>query len=606
MSDGPPMPPGSGTSDGWNLLDPLPTAQHPGAVSASSGIRPTDVAAVDATPDTDATTQEPGTQVTSITPDPEGVDGPDEADTFVTFDERAFLDELPEGPADERPVTPLLDGVDDATLADYESSKEVWSAAPNVLQLIIRTAPGPDYVYMESLGATVSVKETKREYEREMAKRAAELVINAQTSGDLLSAMERAMDIDHAAILEKVTDEDYDPFDRIVVGHRQRGIKLIGRDHMVRILAQKKAGKTTSIMEIMRCSITGEEVFGAFEIQPIDPDETILFIDPELSPLDYEDYVRKAFTGMTDDEVNRIKRFSTRNQNVVPPGTDPNAPRPAPAMFDLSSEATRDVLIQICNRYNVSRVVFDSYVKLIPGSMNKDDDVKRMLANWAAIQGSTNVRESFWVGHINNSGEVRSSGSMLLDGTFESLLAITVDATGRRFLQAQAGRGVDELEPVEIVVNDKLMGHERPVINLDSDIKPVIEETPGAGGPGRPAPAPKAPKGAKVAEEINDQVKLTKRIVLEIMYPHGPHPTKDGRLRRGGYSKDDLTDEVVRRWPEFSRWVAVATKKTVHLIISEMMGLDWIVSEHPLKGVKKLWLTEHGEAQRLRYQEEVG
>ena len=240
------------------------------------------------------------------------------------------------------------------------------------------------------------------------------------------------------------------------------------------------------------------------------------------------------------------------------------------------------MLIQICNKYNVARIIFDSYVKLIPGSMNKDDDVKRMLNNWSMIHGSTNIRESFWVGHINNTGEVRSSGSILLDGTFESLLAITVDATGRRFFQAQAGRLTDEFEPTEITLDHDT---KRPIINVGSAVRPVDPE----------AKPPRGAKGAAAAEEVQTQNESTETIVLQLMGRIGPVALRDGKMRRGGYAKDDLVKDVISQWQAYARWVPQASKTAILSTILEMVGSGLLVNEHPVKGVKKLWLSETGD-----------
>jgi hypothetical protein len=212
-----------------------------------------------------------------------------------------------------------------------------------------------------------------------------------------------------------------------------------------------------------------------------------------------------------------------------------------------------------------------------------------MLANWATIQASTGVRESFWVGHVNNSGEIRSSGSMLLDGTFESLLAITIDATDRRFFQAQAGRMTDAMEPKEILLDPET---NRPVIMLDGGAVPVPLDAPNTPGskPTRTA------KGGVGAEELAAQTDAVTRIILTLMGRVGPTALKSGALRRGGFAKEDLSREVLTQWTTFARFIPPTTKTAVITVIGEMIAKRLILSEHPVSGVKKLWLSESGEA----------
>ena len=600
MPVGPPPPIGMGVPDdnfftGTPIPPPPPMFSPPTAPAApvepetpppsppTIPPEPVDEPTAEDTPDPDLST-ETGTPVTPVGPDPDS--GTPVPESVFPVPETADPSSEPEEPA--IPSWPRVVSIDgdtyddeEARLVDEELAKELYKASPKELQKAISQPPSMQYVYMDQLQATVSVPETKRMYEREMATRAVELAITAQDSGDLLASMERAMAVDQAEILTRVTADDYDEFDRVVIGSRELDVKLVGESHMVRILATKKAGKTTTILEIMRCSITGEKAFGCFDIKPLADDETILFIDPELSPRDFEIYVKKAFTGMRPDEVNRIKRYSTRNQNEADP-SDPES-RPAPAVFDLSSEATRDVLILMCNKYNVARIVFDSYVKLIPGSTNKDDDVKRMLNNWAAIQGGTKVRESFWVGHINNSGEVRSSGSMLLDGTFESLLAITVDPTDRRFFQASAGRMTDAMEPREIVLDPET---NRPIIMYASAARPVVEET---------AKPLKAPKGAVAAENKVAEADAIQKLVLKILAAAGKVPTRDGDLRYGGYGKTELISEVIGQWRTVGSFIPPATTTSITSEIGNMTARGLLISEYPIKGTKVLWLGDPGE-----------
>lgn len=601
MPVGPPPPAGMGVPDdrfftGTPPPPPMFTPPTPPVAEPDAGPPPSppttspeivDEPTVDATPDQDLST-ETGIPVTPVGPEP-GSDIPAPEDVFREVETFAAStdSEVTVLPSWPRAVETDNDTYDDdeARALDEELAKELYKASPKELQKSIAQPPSLQYVYMEQLQTTVSLPETKRMYEREMATRAVELAITAQDSGDLLASMERALAIDQSELLTKVTADDYDEFDRVVIGSRELDVKLVGESHMVRVLATKKAGKTTTILEIMRCSITGEKAFGIFDIQPLAEDETILFIDPELSPRDYEVYVKKAFTGMRPDEINRIKRYSTRNQNE---DDSDGESRPAPAVFDLASESTRDVLIMMCNKYNVARIVFDSYVKLISGSTNKDDDVKRMLRNWDAVKGGTKVRESFWVGHINNSGEVRSSGSMLLDGTFESLLAITVDVTDRRFFQAQAGRMTDAMEPKEIILDPDT---NRPIIMYGSSVRPVMEPE-GA----RP---PKTPKAAAVAENKVMEEDGIKKLILLLLGNAGQQPLRDGRMRYGGWGKTELISEVIAQWRTVVKFAPSASATTITTEIGAMAAKKLILSDYPLKGTKVLWLDDAGEAEYL-------
>lgn len=404
----------------------------------------------------------------------------------------------------------------DAAKEDLKLLQEAFTLEPEELLARVLQEPSDDYPYSEVLGGTFSIKEAKTAYQRKAAETIVRAIMEGQDAEGLTEAIDAALSVDQYDLLEDATSDDYNEYDDVTIGNEARNIRLVGRGHMVRILAAKKSGKTTFCLEVIRSSITGEQAFGCFDVEPLNPDEKILFVDPELSSSDYQKYIRYAFSGMTREQMAQVVHLPTR---LIP-------------QFDLMSERTRDELIRVVVEHNITRIVFDSYVKLIPnGSVSKEDDVKRMLKNWSEIQAATSVRESFWVGHINNTGEIRSSGSMLFDGTFESLLAITRDTDGRRYFQADEGRMTDGMERRPYILDPD---SKRPFILLDEIAPPLIDKS-----------AEKRATNEAVREGTRNAIH---QLALQIASELGEHPTSDGTLLYGGIDKNELSAEILNRW----------------------------------------------------------
>lgn len=452
----------------------------------------------------------------------------------------------------------------DADDEDLKLIREAFTIPrSDILRKLVRE-PSEAFPYSEELGGTFSIAEAQKAYERRSADSIVRMIMEAQEAEGLAEAIDLEISRNYYDDLLEVTSEDYDEYaDDIVIGNRDHGIRLVGDSHMVRVLATKKAGKTTFVLELIRCSLTGERAFNAFDIKPLEDDERILFIDPELQESSFRRYMKPAFAGMTKHQVDdQFIRISTRS-NVT--------------QFDLMSEQTRDELVRVINMYNIKRVVFDSYVKLIPnGSVSKEDDVKRMLANWNYVQANTDVRESFWVGHVNNGGEIRSSGSILLDGTFESLLTLIKDTEGRRFFQSEEGRMTDAVAPKPYVLDP---ANGRPLIMLDSLVTPA----PGAG-------VKKKEDLEEEARRRDESIAVIRKLLLRSLYDMGEMPFADGTLAYGGMNKTQTQDAVLGAWATEAKYLDTPTRPFIDTVRNIMVSDDnLLIYAYPAKGGVKLY-----------------
>ncbi|QGF20343.1 DnaB-like dsDNA helicase [Gordonia phage Sixama] len=436
-----------------------------------------------------------------------------------------------------------------------------------------RILPSAKFPYVERFNAPVNIdnviKQLQRSYEEQLVRE----IIDYSGADELELGLEKAFDYDFVDVMEQVADETTDYVD-VAFGVPDKELVLARKKQRIRLLAMRKAGKTTFVLEVIRCSLTGEPAFGEAEISPLGPDECIAFLDPEVSDVDMKRYAKVAFAGMTNDQLKRIKRIAT-----------PQVPN-----FDMMNKSTRDALISHFNKHNVTRVILDSYSKLMPhGSVSSETDSKMMINNFNDIVAATKVQDSFWVGHVNNDKEIRSSGSHTWDATFESLLAISMDEkSGQRTFMSQSARMTSEVQGAPIYLDPAT---KRPVIDFGTTVTPSGNTHP-------------SPKGRK---ELSDEAKAVQdasildMTVLALGYAGIAHHPEGLADQYGGLATPAIAESITLNWLKWKSTylptdplnISTLKKKIAHVITIQPPEGRLVVSTGS-KSATKFWLTSDG------------
>ena len=184
--------------------------------------------------------------------------------------------------------------------------------------------------------------------------------------------------------------------------------------------AQRKVGKTTTVGNVARALLTGDRLFGRFGVKALDKDERIVLLNYEVGREQIGEWLDDL--GVDRDRVVVITMRGTRNL--------------------LATERGRDELVRVIREHNGQVLIVDPFGRAFSGrSQNDVAEVTPWLALLDEVAERAGCSEVVLVAHTGWDGE-RTRGSTALEDWPDSIVRLTKDADGQRFLSAE-GRDVD-------------------------------------------------------------------------------------------------------------------------------------------------------------------
>lgn len=200
--------------------------------------------------------------------------------------------------------------------------------------------------------------------------------------------------------------------------HRVEG--LIPSDGSTLIVAQRKTGKTTLLLNLARALLTGEELLGRFATRPIAG--KVAFLNYEVSGDQVGRWAHEA--GLPEDRLVFVNLRGRRN--------------PLPVAED------RARLVEILRAHEVESLIVDPFGRAYSGSSQNDPgEVGAWLADLDRFaRGEVGATDLVLAAHAGWDGE-RSRGSSALEDWADSIITVVRDKddASSRFLRAE-GRDV--------------------------------------------------------------------------------------------------------------------------------------------------------------------
>ncbi|UPK66297.1 AAA family ATPase [Rhodococcus pyridinivorans] len=200
---------------------------------------------------------------------------------------------------------------------------------------------------------------------------------------------------------------------------------LIPSDGGTLITAQRKVGKTTFVLNLVRSLLTGERFLDQFDVQPVTG--RIAFLNFEVSAAQIGRWAAEA--GIDHDRLVFVNLRGRRNPLVVP--------------------EDRAALAERLRAEEVESVIVDPFGRAFTGqSQNDAGEVTAFLLDLDEfVRAEVGARDLFLTNHAGWNGD-RSRGSTALEDWGDSLILLKADAkSGERYLSA-LGRDVEVEETV--------------------------------------------------------------------------------------------------------------------------------------------------------------
>jgi hypothetical protein len=245
----------------------------------------------------------------------------------------------------------------------------------------------------------------------------------------------------------------------VVLGDELVGGVLLRRGHTARLLADFKSGKTTTGLDFLRASLTGEPFLGHVFCEPVDSTSKVAHVDPELDD-DWARYFLPAFGDLEDEVINRrLVRVDLKEAKAQG--------------WTWESEADRRWLADQCA--GCERVFMDSVLEFLPHGQGGDaassmSNVQLFMDQLDAWKKVADVGELIFSIHMNRSREERSFGSVAWDAKSHALWKLVNDEGGR-FFSADPGRAGTSFAESKVVLN----ADGRPVLDLGVSRKVASE-----------------------------------------------------------------------------------------------------------------------------------
>lgn len=198
------------------------------------------------------------------------------------------------------------------------------------------------------------------------------------------------------------------------------------------VVAQRKTGKTTFVLDLARCLITGDPFLGECQVRPIPASALVAVLNFEMTPQQITDWADGA--GIPGDRLWIANLRGRRNPFATP--------------------AARQELAAAIRAQNAAVLIIDVFGAAFTGASQNDpgevrawlDDLDRFARAEAGCEEVVLTTHAGWGGE-------RSRGASSQEDWADSIITLAMDeTTNRRFLRA-TGRSVNVTE-CEVVLND--------------------------------------------------------------------------------------------------------------------------------------------------------
>lgn len=194
---------------------------------------------------------------------------------------------------------------------------------------------------------------------------------------------------------------------------------LIPSDAGTVIVAQRKAGKTTLMLNLARCLLTGEEFLGRFSVVPL---------EGRLGFLNYEVSAAQLARWADDAGVDHRRLYLANLRGRRNP---------------LGHAQDRAELARRMKAHGVEAVIVDPFGRAYTGTNQNDaGEVGAWLTDLDSfVRAEVGARDLFLTVHAGWNGE-RTRGSSAIEDWGDALVFLTKDEMDRRYLRAE-GRDVE-------------------------------------------------------------------------------------------------------------------------------------------------------------------
>jgi len=194
---------------------------------------------------------------------------------------------------------------------------------------------------------------------------------------------------------------------------------LVPSDAGTVIVAQRKAGKTTLMLNLARCLLTGEEFLDRFPVVPL---------EGRLGFLNYEVSAAQLARWADDAGVDRRRMYLANLRGRRNP---------------LAHPQDRAELARRMKAHGVEAVIVDPFGRAYTGTNQNDaGEVGAWLTDLDSfVRSEVGARDLFLTVHAGWNGE-RTRGSSAIEDWGDALVFLTKDEMDRRYLRAE-GRDVE-------------------------------------------------------------------------------------------------------------------------------------------------------------------
>lgn len=317
-----------------------------------------------------------------------------------------------------------------------------------------------------------------QELERLRAQRAAQRLLEAEDEDDVIADRVRRRVIDDKALAayKKLTEPPAPPFDLGTLADvlarppepPMRVEGLIPWSGSALVVAQRKTGKTTFLLNYARAMLTGEPFLGCYDVIALPPEARVAFLNYEVSGTQLARWANDA--GVPQDRLVLVNLRGRRN----PLGNDEDRQHLAAALRDA----------------NVQAVIVDPFGRAYTGvSQNDNGEVQAFLVGLEEfVRSDVGALDLLLAAHAGWDGE-RTRGASALEDWGDTIITLTKDDEDRRYLRA-IGRDVD-VDEDELVMDEatrvlsltglggrKRQNRDRKVTNLSVYVARVVEQLP--------------------------------------------------------------------------------------------------------------------------------
>lgn len=217
------------------------------------------------------------------------------------------------------------------------------------------------------------------------------------------------------------------------------------------LYAERKAGKSTAVREIIRALLTGEAVFGYFPVT-FGPDTPIVLVDSEMP----EDLLHEEYTeaGFTPEMLERLHLYSIRGMERT---------------FDVRTAEIRKQWIARIPEGAV--IIFDCLYAMLAGiGLNENDnEVAGVMLGYRALMVESGAAGAILVHHMGKDAERGARGHSSIEGSADTMAYITLsgpihnpDSERKLSLSGRLGRHRKFTEKLLVLDEDGHLTLENP------------------------------------------------------------------------------------------------------------------------------------------------